>query len=322
MPEKSPELRAVVERLFAALERGDGATAANMFLRSPDMRYVGTDPEEWWSGPDMVDAYPTFVEGWPPHHNENLELEAYQQGSVGWVAARSTLFVKDARPTSFRFTAVLVLESGIWRIVQVHRSMGESNLESFGVDMTTSLSKLLESIEGRQAVLAGRHGTVTLVFTDIEDSTPLAVQLGDAAWISILNDHHRIIASAATSHGGEVVKTLGDGAMLAFGSSREAVRAAIEIQQRLDGGLGDMPLSVRVGVHSGDAVAADNDYLGSTVNKAARIAAAAEGGQIMASESVRALLGDDAEFRFGASLSVTLKGLAGVHLVAPVLWRR
>ncbi|OFW63450.1 MAG: hypothetical protein A2135_09925 [Actinobacteria bacterium RBG_16_67_15] len=71
----------------------------------------------------------------------------------------------------------------------------------------------------------------------------------------------------------------------------------------------------------GDAVSRESDYFGTTVNKAARIAAAAQGGEIMVSDAVRVLLGDAPEFVFGEPTTVKLKGLDGVHLVMPVLWQ-
>ncbi len=78
-------------------------------------------------------------------------------------------------------------------------------------------------------------------------------------------------------------------------------------------------MKIRIGLHVGDVVLTDDDYLGNTVNKAARIAAAARGGEIVASSSVRSLLGDDPEFGFGEIQTVHLKGIEGLHEVAQVL---
>jgi class 3 adenylate cyclase len=77
--------------------------------------------------------------------------------------------------------------------------------------------------------------------------------------------------------------------------------------------------SVRVGLHSGDVIHAEGDYVGMTVNKAARIAAAARGGEIMVSAVTAELVGDHG-FEFGEPMTVTLKGLAGTHRIIPLTW--
>ena len=100
---------------------------------------------------------------------------------------------------------------------------------------------------------------------------------------------------------------------------REAARAAIDIQRAFEERVERPPLRVRIGLHVGDAVFTEDDYLGTAVNKAARIASAAMGGEIIASSSARALLSDDPEFAFGEAHSVELKGIDGVHEIAEVL---
>ena len=320
---ESEELRAVIARMLHALQQRDGATLANVFARSAVTRYVGTDPQEWWNGVGFVDAFPNHVAKWPPLQLEIGDIEAFEAGDIGWGASRVVTTFGDADPSPVRFTFVFVLEAGIWRVTQMHSSLGVPNVEWVGVELTGSLEQLLASIEG--ATSPGtpmRDGTVSLVFTDIEDSTQLAAQLGDTVWVEALHRHHQAIADIVGRRSGTVVKTLGDGAMIAFASTREAVRAAVEIQRHQADAGGEMAMGVRIGVHVGDAVASDRDYLGTTVNKAARIAAAAEGGQIMVSDAVRILLSDSREFALGDPVSLKLKGLDGVHQVTPVLWDR
>jgi class 3 adenylate cyclase len=322
MIRESPELRAIIERLFGALQHLDGATGANMFLRAPSTRYVGSDPKEWWSGSEFVDAYPKHVAGWPTPAIDVIAIEAFESGQVGWAAAQAMWKWGEAEVTLTRMTFVLILEAGIWRIVQMHNSLGVSNVDWIGVELTGALELLVAAIEAPHALdVPIRDGTVSLVFTDIEDSTQMAMQLGDTAWVKLLNGHHRALEEAAGRRGGTIVKTLGDGAMISFSSTRDAVRAAIDIQQRQVEPQTQQHLSVRIGVHVGDAISRDSDYFGTTVNKAARIAAAAEGGQIMVSDAVRVLLGDSAEFVFGDPTTVKLKGLDGLHQVTPVAWQ-
>lgn len=321
MIRESAELRAVVTRFLAAMERLDGPTAANFFLRADATRYIGTDPQEWWSGSAFVDAYPKHVASWPTLKIDVEEMEAFESDGVGWAAVRAVTKFGDADFEPVRFSFVFTLDGGMWRLVQMHSSLGVPNVEWIGVELTGALEQLLASIEGPYAPeMPVRDGTVSLVFTDIEDSTQMAAQLGDAVWVEALQRHHRAIEEVVGRKGGTVVKTLGDGAMIVFASTREAVRAAVEIQQRQSESAGEVAMGVRIGVHVGDAVAADRDYLGTTVNKAARIAAAADGGQIMVSDAVRVLLADTHEFSFGDTVSMKLKGLDGVHQVTPVLW--
>jgi adenylate cyclase len=112
------------------------------------------------------------------------------------------------------------------------------------------------------------------------------------------------------------VKFLGDGAMLSFGSARAAIRAAVAIQRA----CAHEPFAVRIGIHTGEVIHAADDLLGLTVNKAARIAAAAEGGGIMVSSTTRDLAGSLDGVRIGEPKIVVLKGLLDVHQITPIEW--
>ena len=133
------------------------------------------------------------------------------------------------------------------------------------------------------------EGTVTIIFTDVEASTELFQRLGDEKAREVLREHDRVLSSAVHEHGGTVVKHQGDGFMVAFASARRAIACAVEIQRAFsDGGLG-----VRVGVNTGEVVAEDDDYFGSAVILAARIARAARGGEILVSEATKGVLPRD-----------------------------
>lgn len=115
--------------------------------------------------------------------------------------------------------------------------------------------------------------------------------------------------------GGRVVKTLGDGAMFLFPSGGSALDAAVEIQRNLvdhsDG------IRARIGIHTGDLMEQDDDLLGLTVHKAARVASAAGADQILASETTAGLVNRKV-YRFGEPMAVELKGLEGSHLLYPL----
>src|SRR4051794_23084233 len=136
-------------------------------------------------------------------------------------------------------------------------------------------------------------GTVTFLRTDVEGSMRLVRELG-AAWDDVNAAHISLIRDAVSEHGGVVVRTEGDAAFAVFPEARAAVTAAIDAQRAL--GARDWPdgvdLRVRMGLHSGEAYLAGDDYGGFEVNRAARIAAAGHGGQILLSDPTRALVAD------------------------------
>lgn len=323
--EENPEIKAVVKRFIQALEAGDGHTLSNLFARDEGLRYIGTDFREWWQGPEVASVIGPHLAIAPDYRIwiDADDLEGYSRGNVGWGAARGHLRFADREAVDYRHTAVYVLEAGYWRIVQAHNSVGRPNMEVAGVELTTTLGDLLKSIgdDTRQRFLERfDEGTITLVFTDIEDSTNLAARLGDIRWTEVIGWHDATIASITSSHGGTVVKSLGDGAMLAFESTRMAARAAIEIQQAITGPDAPIELRLRIGAHIGDVVHTDDDLLGTAVNKAARIASSADGGQIVVSRVVQAMLGESSEFAFGDTIEAELKGLPGLHEITPLEW--
>ena len=113
-----------------------------------------------------------------------------------------------------------------------------------------------------------------------------------------------------------MVKLLGDGSMLAFESARAALSAAVDIQRASDQG----PFGARIGIHTGEVIRTAGDLLGLTVNKAARVAAAADSGGIMVSSTTRDLVGSLEGIRMGEPKIVALKGLSDTHQIVPIEW--
>ncbi len=168
--------------------------------------------------------------------------------------------------------------------------------------------------------VAAPDGTVTILFSDIEDSTRLNEQLGDKGWVRVLAAHDKLVRAQVRRHHGHVVKSQGDGFMVVFGDPQDAVDAALRIQRlvsRSGNQLRRTPVRVRIGIHVGTAVARDGDYFGRNVAKAARVAAVAAGGQVLVSDEVRGSLeSTDIAVPMGPAGDHELKGLAGTH----VLW--
>ncbi|MBI4261557.1 MAG: hypothetical protein HY658_13435 [Actinobacteria bacterium] len=159
------------------------------------------------------------------------------------------------------------------------------------------------------------------MFTDIVRSTDLVGVIGDEAWEDLLSWHDQTLRSLFATHGGEVAHHTGDGFFVAFPDPRSAITCAVAIQRALAEhrrAHGFSP-QVRIGVHAAEATRRGQDYGGSEVHKAARIAALAEGGEILASVETVAEAGD--RFTASAAREVDLKGIPGPVGVAAVEWR-
>jgi predicted ATPase/class 3 adenylate cyclase len=137
-------------------------------------------------------------------------------------------------------------------------------------------------------------GTVTFLFTDIEGSTRLLRELGPD-YRPVQTDHMQIMRDAITAGGGEEIRTEGDAFFAVFPSAKGAVAASVQAQRGLNdhGWSHGRPLRVRMGMHTGEGILGGDDYLGIDVNRAARIAAAGHGGQVLLSESTRAVVIND-----------------------------
>jgi class 3 adenylate cyclase len=167
--------------------------------------------------------------------------------------------------------------------------------------------------------------TVTILFTDIVDSTRSAERIGDRRWLEVLRAHNAVVRAQLRRHQGVEVKARGDGFMLAFAGARRAVQCAVAIQRVLEAqpiGLeGDDVVRLRIGVHTGEALQAEHDLFGRHVNLAARIADRADGGEVLVSALTRDILFGSDDLVFGVSEEVELRGVAGSQMVVPVVWR-
>src|SRR5206468_9541343 len=131
-------------------------------------------------------------------------------------------------------------------------------------------------------------GTVTFLFTDIEGSTRLLHELGDD-YADALAEHRRALREVFSRHSGVEVDTQGDAFFVAFARAKDALAAAVEAQR----GLANGPVRVRMGLHTGEPVVTGEGYVGIDVHRAARIAAAAHGGQVVVSQTTYDLAGSD-----------------------------
>ncbi|MGH2687389.1 MAG: adenylate/guanylate cyclase domain-containing protein, partial [Actinomycetota bacterium] len=167
-------------------------------------------------------------------------------------------------------------------------------------------------------------GMVALLFTDQVGSTSLLERLGEDVAEELRRSHFSLLRRAVMEAGGHEVKNLGDGLMVSFPSSVQAVRCAVSIQRRIakhNRAKPERALQVRIGLHVGEPLAEDKDLFGTAVVVTKRLCDQAEGGQILASELVASMVGSREGFRFRPVGRIALKGLAQPVSAVAVDWQ-
>ena len=248
--------------------------------------------------------------------------------SYGWTAALSTLsgiedeylrssglpqlvYVKEPAPSR---------ELALRRLLQRMDADGQASRRAFSApgelaelvidDLAALVSERFYG--GRTPTRELPAGTVSFVFADMDGSTPLVRRLGDG-YPAVLDAFREILTQSVRANGGAIVDFEGDGAFCAFSAAGDAARAAVSIQRELRAHAWpeDVEVRARIGVHTGEAQRAPDGYVGLEVHRAARIGAAANGGQILISSSTAGML--ESEAANGWTLadlgSFALKGL-------------
>lgn len=308
---------------MVAIHEGDAATARSLISQRAETLLIGSDEREWLHGLEGREVLAAQLSAAPSYERTFQRLEAFEDGHVGWAAAKSTVTYINGYTATSRATAVFGLEDGVWRVIQLHSSQAIPDELDWagGVELPYSLGELVDSL-GDDLVqsLATRFDTpsVALLISDIEEATDRGVRYGDAIWGDVVQRHFGDLERIATANEGKVVKTMGDGALIAFETARDAARAAIEMQSTVTQTRTVGDYRIRIGIHRGDAIHTADDYFGYTVNKTARLASNALGGQTLISESVLQAIGDDPSFTIGDPVSLNLKGLPGTHKAYPL----
>lgn len=323
--ERAPELVAFAERLFRSMSHFDGEAIADAFSREDGVAAIGTAPEEWWGNFDEIAAMFRVqlqeMAGMGPLELVVEHIDAFKEGSVGWIQSQMTAPIGDLPPTPLRLTMTLHEEGAYWRVVQYHASFPLSNEETIGMNLTTALDDILVHVQGDSppSSALSEDGSTTIAFTDIQGSTALMETLGETSWLELLAWHEEVVRRQTVLFGGIVVKGQGDGFMLAFPSIGAGASSAMAIQRSLSAGWNGIHVPVRIGVHCGNAKAEGGDFFGRTVVVAARVAGAAMGGEILVSRAVQEGLGG--AFPLAGARSLALKGLSGEHVAFPLEWR-
>ncbi|HEY3240688.1 MAG TPA: adenylate/guanylate cyclase domain-containing protein, partial [Acidimicrobiia bacterium] len=170
-------------------------------------------------------------------------------------------------------------------------------------------------------------GFVALLFTDLVGSTALLDRLGDDAAEELRQVHFTLLRQAVDEAGGEEVKNLGDGLMVAFPSALAALHCAVRMQEvlaerRRPATEDSTTLAVRIGIHAGEPFHEGDDFFGTAVVVAKRLCDRAAGGQILTTELVTALVGSRGSFRFRPVGPLDLKGLAQPVPAVALDWQR
>ena len=201
-------------------------------------------------------------------------------------------------------------------------SLGGAPIEPEGAALDTVAASALSRAR-EVGALASLDGTVTIMFSDIVESTTLYETLGDLRGSELIRTHNEIFRREVAAHRGHEVQTFGDSFMIAFSSVRRAVLCAIALQRAFaaySDSHADLPIRIRIGLHVGEAVRESTDFFGRAVILAARISALAQGGQILVSSTLHDVAVSAGDLRFSPAGERPLKGLAGTHRIYELIW--
>lgn len=272
------------------------------------------------------------------HFESSMELER-RTGSLGWLPrtqcdfARMLLTRNDMGDRERAFALLdeatsTAQELGLkgWLDRCIETRLAAQGIESGTLSIRGSIDVLATSLGSRPPELS-RHGapdgTVTLVFSDIVGWTEMIERVGDHRAREVTRDHNRIVRELVQSCGGHEVEIQGDAFLLAFSDPRAALQCAIGIQRALENYCRDNPepIRIRIGLHTGEALRDGDRFFGRTVNLAARVAAQAEGDQILVSAAFAQCLDESDKISLGSARSVRLKGIQEAQQIHIVDWR-
>jgi class 3 adenylate cyclase len=327
---RSPELEALARRLSDVLHV-DVESRRESWLRDPNVVALGTDPDEFWTGHDEISAIldvqarelmPVEFGTREPKH-----IAAYEVGpTAGWAVV---VFDPYGNVTmSTRISFVFELDGMQWKVVHTHWSLGVPNEDVFpGLPLTTTIEGIADQVGTTRpdvSAAAAGDGTVTLLFSDVENSTLVLANIGDRRYMELLQWHNGVVRDAVAAHSGHEVSWQGDGFVLAFPSARRALRCAFSVQTAIASGPPSSlpPVRVRMGLHTGEALRERDDFYGHVVHYAARVAGSASGGEVLASGVVRQLLTGDDEWTFDERAPREFKGFEGPQIVFAVTRRQ
>lgn len=328
-PKTEAEVIAVLDRQDKAYRRRDIEAVMADFSDDADMSMWGAGADEYTVGLEAVragmerDFQQSEAASW-----KRIWTSISAMGPVAWAVSEYEVSWRaggrEFHVAGYRNTMILQRRRGRWAIVHAHISAPATD-QSEGQSWPTLIEAIASAVSEERPDLraqAAPDGTVTMLFTDIENSTNLTERLGDTQWLDVLRQHNAIVRDQVEANGCFEVKSQGDGFMIASQSARRAVHCAIGIQRALahHNESAPEPINVRMGLHTGEVLKDADDFFGKHVILASRIAGKARGGEILVSSLLRELTESTGDLRFGEEREVELKGLSGNHRVHEVLW--
>jgi class 3 adenylate cyclase len=205
----------------------------------------------------------------------------------------------------------MLLSGGREAVKQVWQTANILRKDGLGAAVRSSIEDLADWAEVERPDLArlAPSGKVAILFSDIEGSTALNERIGDRAWVRLIGSHDKLVRRHVRNHSGHVVKSQGDGFMIAFAQPEEAVRCGVDVQRALQ--KRPNGIRVRIGIHMGKSVRRGDDLFGRNVAMAARVASEADGGEILVSEVVRDAVSGVDDITFDGGRDAELKGFSG-----------
>jgi serine/threonine protein kinase/class 3 adenylate cyclase len=261
----------------------------------------------------------TGADGWLPRTQCDYARMLLQRGASG-DGPRALRLLDEAMETAGR----LGLKGWLDRCIET--KLAAQGVDSGSTSATGTIDAVVSSI-GRRSLDLRHHaaddGTITLLFSDIVDFTPMTERLGDLRAREVVRYHNRIVREQTEAVNGSVVEMQGDAFFLTFQTPAQGLRCAIGIQRALAtyNDRADDPVRVRIGLHTGEALRDQERFFGISVILGARICAQGTGEQILVSDAMHAALGETAEFAFDGGRTCTLKGISEPRVLYEARWR-
>jgi class 3 adenylate cyclase len=256
--------------------------------------------------------------GWLPRTQCDYARALLERGESG-DAERARELVDASLATSQE----LGLKS--WLDMALELKLKLQGLDSGTLSAGRSIDVMTASIGARRLDLSGRaaaDGTVTLVFSDIVGFTPMTERLGDRKARDVVREHNRIVRAECRLHGGHEVEMQGDAFLLAFEEARQAARCAVALQRAFAerNRSAEVPVQIRLGLHTGEALRDADRFFGHSVILASRIASQADGGEILVSSALKRVTAEASDLHFGPEREVELKGISDSQRLARLVW--
>ena len=299
----------------------DEEAIRGMFSDSDALRFIGAEIGEVWQG-DVLRKGVMDLFDLPAHSHDEDALDAYECGKIGWAFWQGTVVFEDGDTevrAYYYFTYVFALEQGAWKIIHLHVANPDSKFEQLGL-ATPDLDALVNAAQDGPLGV-GTASMASIMFTDVVDSSALADVMGDKLWTKRIDSHLADVRTIIEDNGGTLVKSLGDGTMSTFTSSRSALAAARDIQNKAQADQTEPNLRLRIGLQTGEVIENKGDFFGTVVNKAARVASVANPDEIRVSDATRAMIGGNPDFTLTDPINIPLKGLEGEHMIYRLDWQ-